>query len=38
MVEVRYRPWYRKVHGAELAHQALHILAADVGLCGRNGE
>ena len=38
MVEVRYHPWYRELHGEKFAHQALQILSDDVELRGRNGD
>ena len=38
VVEVCYRPWHRKVHGADLSHQALQLLLADMSLRGRDGE
>ena len=38
MVEVCYRPWHSKVHGAKLAHQALQILPADASLRDQDCE
>ena len=38
MVEVCYRLWHREVHGADLSHQALHLLPSDAPFRGQDGD